>query len=677
MVRVVGLESTPNILGDSTEALDRPRRRREEGSFDVAQVPPGLQMELERRRATTPQTPPPAATPPQATVRTTRSEADIIREQAELRQKQEELQRSQGAAKRQQQAAIAARFEPALNTPAPQFEAPKESFAQFGALAAMMMVMGAMGGGKGLTSATGAMNAMAGMMKGYQEGRKEAYNNAKMQFEQNYKSWQANKSQIKEAFARALKFAPQDIQSATDKAVAELNAAGATTLAASVKTQGLQATANTYAAASDKADQEIETIGSSIARMTGQTAQRRETGVQLAGDPQRGLPLTLEEIKRRQRDLETEQKIRAAETKAAEAARRASPRESSDPQFIVVPGYNNDQPFRATKAERDQITGAGLPIQYPTVRPPKDESVKTFAAKNRETGETEFFNIRPDPQTGQYKAPEGYTLVGEAGRGRGQTQAGQNALTFASRVFGNIQNAAQDLINISAMPATATTPVLSGIIGADPNTVSGSLVALGARSITRPEARAFDQLSQQLGAALSRIEAQGLASGSTNATIRTFDALRPKAGDNAINMALYLAKVKQEIITGISVHEEMQGATDGQKKKNRDAVRQIDEVIPFDLKDVIDVIRKNKLPLSDSSQKLLRVQPIAPNLQLTTGGNVISPLGGAAPRTPTETPVPAAPARAAQPERKATFNGRTIVVRGGRWVYEDSGEPAQ
>lgn len=671
MVRVVGLESTPNILGDSTEMLDRPRRER---PVEVAQVPPELQTEITRRgggNATVPGAVPVRSTiqPPAATT-SGRSEADIIRDQEALRARAEELQRSQGAAKRKQQAAIAARFEPALNAPAPQFEAPKESFAQFGALAAMMMVMGAMGGGKGLTSATGAMNAMAGMMKGYQEGRKEAYNNAKMQFEQNYKSWQANKSQIKEAFARALKFAPQDIQSATDKAVAELNAAGATTLAAAVKTQGLQATANTYAAASDKADQEIETIGSSIARMTGQTAQRRETGVQLAGDPQRGLPLTLEEIKRRQRELETEQKIRAAETKAAEAARRASPRESSDPQFIVVPGYNNNQPFRATKEERDQITGAGLPIQYPTVRAQKDETLKTFAAKNRETGETEFFSIRPDPQTGQYKAPEGYTLVGEAGRGRGQTQAGQNALTFASRVFGNIQNAAQDLINISAMPATATTPVLSGIIGADPNTISGSLVALGARKITRPEARAFDQLSVQLGAALSRIEAQGLASGSTNATIRTFDALRPKAGDNAINMALYLAKVKQEIVTGISVHEEMQGATEGQKKKNSEAIKQIDEVIPFDLKDVINVIRKNKLPLSDSSQQLLRVEPIAPNLQLGPNARPITPSG--APATGG-----AAPARAAQPERKATLNGRTIVVRGGRWVYEDSGEPAQ
>ena len=372
MVRVVGLESTPNILGDSTEALDRPRRRREEGSFDVAQVPPDLQIELERRRASTPQTPPVAAPPPQATVRTTRSEADIIREQAELKQKQEELQRSQGAAKRQQQAAIAARFEPALNAPAPQFEAPKESFAQFGALAAMMMVMGAMGGGKGLTSATGAMNAMAGMMKGYQEGRKEAYNNAKMQFEQNYKAWQANKAQIKEAFARALKFAPQDIQGATDKAVAELNAAGATTLAASVKTQGLQSTANTFASASDKADKEIETIGASIARMTGQTAQRPETGVQLAGDPQRGIPLTLEEIKRRQRDLETEQKVRAAEQKETEAQRRAAPRESADPQFIVVPGMNQDRPFRATRKERDTIAGAGFDIQYVRSGEPKE-----------------------------------------------------------------------------------------------------------------------------------------------------------------------------------------------------------------------------------------------------------------------------------------------------------------
>lgn len=252
-------------------------------------------------------------------------------------------------------------------------------------------------------------------------------------------------------------------------------------------------------------------------------------------------------------------------------------------------------------------------------------------------------------ESGVAKAPEGYTLTGEAAgrRGRG-AEPGQNARTFASRVFGNIQNAGQDLKNIAALPATSTTPILSGLINADPNTITGSLVSAGARRITDQEKRAFDQLSQQLGAALSRIEGQGLASASTKQTIQTFDALRPKAGDSAINMALYLAKVKQEIETGISVHEEMFGATQGQMNKNKKMSEDLDKLIPFNVDTVIDVVRKNRIPLSDSSMRLLRAAPIAQNIQYMgmrptedvdrVSGQPSAPSGPAASRAPEGVP---------------------------------------
>jgi hypothetical protein len=289
MARVVGFESTPNILGDSTEMLERPRRER---PVEVAEV-------TAEQPSPAPETPAPRREKPVAAAR--------------------------GAALQQRYQDIRAEYEPKLATPAPQFEAPKESFTQLGSLGALMMVMGTMAGSKGLTSATGAMNAMAGMMSGYQQGNRDAFARAKMEFEQSYKQWQINKNQIKEAFARAMKSAPQDIQGATNRVIADLNAAGATTLASAVKTQGLQATSNMYAEASDKADKQIETISESIGRMTTQAAPTQR-GVQLAGPPVQGDTPPAEAPARR----------------AASSAREPTPSVATQKSIIGLENYVKD-----------------------------------------------------------------------------------------------------------------------------------------------------------------------------------------------------------------------------------------------------------------------------------------------------------------------------------------------
>jgi hypothetical protein len=196
-----------------------------------------------------------------------------------------------------------------------------------------------------------------------------------------------------------------------------------------------------------------------------------------------------------------------------------------------------------------------------------------------------------------------------------QTRQGQNALTFASRVFGNVQNAANDFVNIVLLPATVETPVFSGLLNTERRTALGSLQSLAARKITPKENRAFQQVSDQLGSALAGMEAQGLASGVTKAKIDAFNSLRPGPGDNAINMALYIARVKQEIETGISVHQEMPGATEGQKEKTQAILAKINQVVPFDVNDVLQVMRMKKQTLGANMQQLVKQKPLASNLQ--------------------------------------------------------------
>lgn len=252
----------------------------------------------------------------------------------------------------------------------------------------------------------------------------------------------------------------------------------------------------------------------------------------------------------------------------------------------------------------------------------------------------------------------GVTLTKPGGRG---TTAGQNALTFASRVYSNIENAAQDLKNIVAMPATASLPIFSGLLNTERDSALKSMESLISRKITKDENRAFQQVSDQLGSALARLESQGLATGSTKANIAAFNSLRPAAGDSAINMALYIARVKQEIETGIRVHNKMPGATEEQKETTKEILNSLDTFVPFDTDDVLRVLRKNKAPLGDKMSRLIQQPAIAPDLNTS---------GSAAPAAaPTATPAPQT-AGPKEGDTSTSKSGKPIVFRNGSWEYQ-------
>jgi hypothetical protein len=190
---------------------------------------------------------------------------------------------------------------------------------------------------------------------------------------------------------------------------------------------------------------------------------------------------------------------------------------------------------------------------------------------------------------------------------------GQHALTFASRVYGNIENAVNDLVNLTNLPAVAESPIFAGMIGADRATVLQNITAFAARKVTNQDQRAFEQIANSLDAALARLEAQGLANGSTRGAIASFSALKPREGDEAINMAIYLARVKQEIETGIKVHAEMPGATPGQKQNNVRNIERINKTVPFSVEDTLNVLKANRKPLGVKMEQLLNQPQIVPN----------------------------------------------------------------
>ena len=204
----------------------------------------------------------------------------------------------------------------------------------------------------------------------------------------------------------------------------------------------------------------------------------------------------------------------------------------------------------------------------------------------------------------------------------GAGKVGQNNLMFAGRVHSNILGASKDLAGIASLPGAAQSPVLSGVINRDPETVLGSLTAAAARKMTAQDQRAFDQVANSLDLALTKIEGQGLASSATKFNVQQYSALRPRAGDRAINMAIYLAKVRQEIETGVLSHSRMAGATAEQRQDLQNVLKDVERTIPFTLDDVTDVLRRGRERLDEKTQRILGLPSVTEEAIRAGSGNL-------------------------------------------------------
>ena len=167
------------------------------------------------------------------------------------------------------------KYEPMLSQPYDTFQPSKETAANFAGLGGLLMVMGAMSGSKGLVGATGAMNAMAGMLQGYQQGRKEVYEQERKAFETNFKIVQQNRALLKQEFDRALKEAQTDLPGATQRLSRRLKASGASALAATVEKSGITTAAASVNEASQNFDNQVQTYQQAPQRLAQIAAEKK------------------------------------------------------------------------------------------------------------------------------------------------------------------------------------------------------------------------------------------------------------------------------------------------------------------------------------------------------------------------------------------------------------------
>jgi hypothetical protein len=227
--------------------------------------------------------------------------------------------------------------------------------------------------------------------------------------------------------------------------------------------------------------------------------------------------------------------------------------------------------------------------------------------------------------------------------------AGSRERTFAQRVFGSIKGMAEDAKNLLTLPSTAAMPEFAGITAEDPNSIFRALIAMTARTITEPEQRAFQQITEQIAFAMANIEGQGLASGATVAKVKAFDSLRPKAGDNAINMALYFARVRQELQTGIEVFLTNTGANEEQKRQAQEILKNLPKQIPFTVEDVFRKVPGSQQKLSQEMDRLIRQSPVLTELESPEQATAQGPREG---------------------DESTSRSGKPIVFTNGNWEYK-------
>ena len=182
-----------------------------------------------------------------------------------LKSRDEADKTAKGEAGKRAESQIISEFGPSLySKPYEEFKPSQESMSGFAALGSLMMVAGTMMGSKGRLAGIGAMNNIAGMLKGYQSGRKDLYEQERQQFEENMKIQERNRADIKEAFNLALKMAPTNLRGAEDFLNKTFASKGMTMPQAMLKTSGVMHTIGTVNGALDKADNMTKQIAESL-----------------------------------------------------------------------------------------------------------------------------------------------------------------------------------------------------------------------------------------------------------------------------------------------------------------------------------------------------------------------------------------------------------------------------
>jgi hypothetical protein len=125
-----------------------------------------------------------------------------------------------------------------LDYPRPEFHPTKENAESLGQLFSLVSTMGIMIGGGGKMASQNALSAMTGMLKGWQQGRKDLYERELKEFDKEYKRISDIRTDIQNRLQKSLQLASTDKEAASLEAQQAAAIAGGDSMVKALVNQG-------------------------------------------------------------------------------------------------------------------------------------------------------------------------------------------------------------------------------------------------------------------------------------------------------------------------------------------------------------------------------------------------------------------------------------------------------
>jgi hypothetical protein len=253
--------------------------------------------------------------------------------------------------------------------------------------------------------------------------------------------------------------------------------------------------------------------------------------------------------------------------------------------------------------------------------------------------------------------PEGVTFPSaKAGSLAGQVQFRYNAV-----VTNSVDQLGIEVSNMQAYKAGQLPPNLGNALTTSATGIPTGLESWIAQKVTDDDARLFQQSAAGVKISMTNVEASGLPRGATQAAQAEYGKMEVKGGDSALSKAMYFALIKQ--IANLGVRDlQTSGGTKDQIARAQKSANEINDLIPYTVKDVITASQNSK-NISPKQQARLLEQVGGMSSYINTlkqaSSNVQQPSGS-------------------NPNAH-TFNGRIIIPNSNNtgWVYQDTGEVAK
>lgn len=160
----------------------------------------------------------------------------------------------------------------------------------------------------------------------------------------------------------------------------------------------------------------------------------------------------------------------------------------------------------------------------------------------------------------------------------------------------NFGQATKELSNISNAPAGSVLNALAGVTGKSGDDLYESIRNSLARQATKEDKRVMQQLVSGLELAMANVIGGGYASSATKGRMEMYKEQMAQAGDSPKAMAIFLARMKQELQIAGENFEDRPGATDSQKERVKKYMAELERVIPYSVDDINEatVQRKGK-----------------------------------------------------------------------------------